>query len=262
MFSMSSLPQGSAGLANPALLPHLSGNRLLATIKASDHRLLLPFLEVIELEAGTILVESGEDVIHSYFPTTGTVVALILVMQDGSLAEAATIGKEGAVGGIVSAGHKPAFARAIVQLPGRCLRVETARLEEAKRASPHLHDLFARYADALLAQVLQNSVCNILHPLEQRCSRWLLTTRERTGSNNLAVTQEFIAQMLGVQRTTVTRTLGDLANRGLIAQARGCLTIQDPTGLEAHACECYRSVRDHFQRIMPEVIDHPAAPAK
>ncbi|WP_051328508.1 Crp/Fnr family transcriptional regulator [Geminicoccus roseus] len=241
----------------PAVLAQLQHNRLLGAFAPADRKLLLRHAEIVELATGTVLVESGDDVVHTYFPTSGAMAALILVMRDGSIAEAATIGKEGAIGGIVSAGHKPAFARAMVQLPGPCLRIETSRLEEAKRASPHLHDLFARYADALLAQVLQSVVCNALHSLDQRCCRWLLTTRDRVGGDALDVTQEFISHMLGVQRTTVTRTLGDLARRGLIEQARGRITILDPRKLEKASCECYRSVRDHFARILPEMAERP-----
>jgi CRP-like cAMP-binding protein len=261
---MQSSPSLDAGSSNggSGLISQLSHNRLLNALSESERKFLLPFAEMVELETGTVLVESGDDVIYTYFPTSGAMVALILVMHDGAVAEATTIGKEGAIGGIVSAGHKPAFARAMAQLPGACLRVETARLEEAKARSPHLHDLFSRYADALLAQVLQSVVCNALHSLDQRCCRWLLTTRERVGADELDVTQELIAQMLGVQRTTVTRTLGDLARRGLVHQARGRITIRDATKLEATSCECYQAVRDHFQRILPEVTERPIARRK
>ena len=252
MASTPAISNASSDL-DPAMLGLLRQNRLLGALANAELQFLLPFSEIVDLAAGTVLVESGDDVVYTYFPTSGVMVGLVLVMQDGSVAEASTIGREGAVGGIVSAGHKPAFARAVIQIPGTCLRIETARIEQAKAASPHLHDLFARYADALLAQVLQSVVCNALHPLDQRCCRWLLTTRDRIGANELDVTQELIAQMLGVQRTTVTRTLGDLARRGLIHQARGRITIEDPRHLESAACECHRAVRHHFQVILPEV---------
>ena len=204
-----------------------------------------------------LLVDSGDDVVSTYFPISGMIAALVLVMADGTIAEAATISREGAIGGVVSAGHKPAFARTIVQLPGSCLRIDTARLEAAKAKSPRLHDLFARYADALLAQVLQSVVCNALHPLDQRCCRWLLSTMDRVGSNELKVTQEFLAQMLGVQRTTMTRTLRDLSRCGLIRQARGRIIIQSREGLEGASCDCHASVRRHFRRILPEVPTRP-----
>ena len=235
------------------MIGHLRQNRLLGALSSAELHFLMPFGEIVDLSMGTVLVESGDDVIYTYFPISGMMVGLVLVMQDGGVAEATTVGREGAIGGIVSAGHKPAFARAVVQIAGACLRIETARIEEAKASHPHLHDLFSRYADALLAQVLQSTVCNALHPLDRRCCRWLLTTRERIGSNELEVTQELMAQMLGVQRTTMTRTLGDLARRQLITQARGRITIRDPERLEAAACECYQAVRHHFELILPEV---------
>ena len=250
-FSAAASPVSGVRMAS---LEHVARNRLLATLGPAEHELLLPGAEVLELDSGTVLVESGDDVVSTYFPISGMMVALVLVMEDGSIVEAATIGREGAIGGVVSAGHKPAFARALVQLPGSCLKVETNRLEAAKANNPGLHDLFSRYADALLAQVLQSVVCNALHPLDQRCCRWLLTTRERADSNELEITQEFIAQMLGVQRTTVTRTLGRLAKRGLIRQNRGRIIITSSEGLERASCECYRSVRNHFQQILPRVL--------
>ena len=252
------LPDDSP-IGDPLVLAQLPQNRLLAALSTGERRLLLPHAEPVQLKAGTVLVESGDDVVHTYFPTSGAMIALILVMQDGSIAEAATIGREGAVGGIVSAGHKPAFARALVQLSGSSLRLETVRIEDAKAQSPHLHDLFARYSDVLLSQVLQSVVCNALHTIDQRCCRWLLMTRERVGHDQLDITQDFIAQMLGVQRTTVTRTLGDLAERGLLHQSRGRVTIRSAAKLEAAACECYRVVRRHFERVLPEVPLGPGA---
>ncbi|HWL70658.1 MAG TPA: Crp/Fnr family transcriptional regulator [Geminicoccus sp.] len=238
-------------------LERLAQNRLLASLSAAERQLLLPGADIVELAADTLLVDSGDDVVSTYFPISGMIAALVLVMADGTIAEAATIGREGAIGGVVSAGHKPAFARTIVQLPGSCLRIDTARLEAAKAKSPRLHDLFARYADALLAQVLQSVVCNALHPLDQRCCRWLLSTMDRVGSNELKVTQEFLAQMLGVQRTTMTRTLRDLSRCGLIRQARGRIIIQSREGLEGASCDCHASVRRHFRRILPEVPTRP-----
>ncbi|WP_159716288.1 Crp/Fnr family transcriptional regulator [Geminicoccus flavidas] len=245
-------PQPSSHLP-AAALERLAQNRLLVTLSPAEQELLLPGADVVELEAGTLLVDSGDDVVSTYFPLLGMMATLVLVMADGSVAEATTIGREGAIGGVVSAGHKPAFARAIVQLPGSCLRIDTARLEAAKAKSPRLHDLFARYADALLAQVLQSVVCNALHPLDQRCCRWLLSAMDRAGSDELEITQELLAQMLGVQRTTMTRTLRDLGQRGLIRQARGRIIIHSHEGLEAAACDCHASVHRHFRRILPEV---------
>ncbi len=143
-------------------------NRLIASLKPQDLSLLEPYLEPVVLSRGEILFDAGDDVVATYFPAAGTMASLVLPMADGRTVEAATIGREGAIGGIVSAGHKPAFARAVVQMPGTALRVEAARLDEAKDRSKTLRELIARYADALLAQVLQSVACNALHTIEHR----------------------------------------------------------------------------------------------
>jgi hypothetical protein len=153
---------------------HWSENRLLAAVPAIDRAMLERHAAFVELGQGQVLFEPGEDVVITHFPLTGTMAALVVVLEDGRTAEAASIGREGAIGGIVSAGHKPAFARAVTQIAGPALRIETARIEVAKQRSSVVRDLFARYADALLAQVLQSVVCNAFHPMHQRLARWEL----------------------------------------------------------------------------------------
>ena len=156
---------------------HWSRNRLLAAIPAIDRALLEPHAQFVELAQGQVLFEPEEDVVITHFPLTGTMAALIVVLEDGRTAEAASIGREGAIGGIISAGHKPAFTRAVIQIAGPAFRVETARIEVAKQRSSVVRDLFDRYADVLLAQVLQSVVCNAFHPMRQRLARWLLMTQ-------------------------------------------------------------------------------------
>ena len=229
------------------------GNRLLASLRPADRALLEPHLDPVALTKGRVLFAPGQDVRTTHFPSVSAMVSLVVAMKDGRAAEAATIGREGAVGGIVSAGHKPAFARAEVVLPGPALSLDTARLEEAKERSPALRDLFVRYADALLAQIVQSVACNALHPLHARCCRWLLTTQDRAGGPDIPLTQEALAEMLGVQRTTVSTVAGALRDRGLIRYGRGQVTILDRPRLEAAACECYGAVRSHFERVLPEV---------
>jgi CRP-like cAMP-binding protein len=172
-------------------------------------------------------------------------------MADGRAAEAALIGCEGAAGVIISAGDKPAFARAQVQVPGSALRLDAARLEEAKLASPAVRDIVSRYADALLAQVLQSVACNGLHPVEARTCRWLLTMQDRAGSPELPLTQEHLAEQLGVRRTTVTRVVGELEAAGAIRHSRGKVLVANRQRLRRAACECYQAVRDHFARVAP-----------
>jgi CRP-like cAMP-binding protein len=227
-----------------------SENRLLAAVPAIDRAMLERDAEFVELARGQVLFEPEEDVVITHFPLTGTMAALVVVLEDGGTAEGASIGREGAIGGIVSAGHKPAFTRAVTQIAGPALRIETARIEVAKQRSLVVRDLFARYADALLAQVLQSVVCNAFHPMQQRLARWLLTTQDRIASNELPLTQEYLAQMLGVHRSTVIRVARSLENHGVIRKARGHLTIIDRAKLEKASCECYGAVARHYERIL------------
>ncbi len=230
-------------------------NRLLGALSARDYEILQPHLELVDLPRGKILFEPGDDVVTTYFPCHRTMVSLLIVTRDGREVEAATVGREGAIGGIVSEGHKPAFGRAMVQIGGQALAIPTSHLEAAKTGSPRFSDLFSRYADALLAQMMQSVACNALHRTEERCARWLLATHDRAGDNIIHLTQESLAEMLGVQRTTVTAVTGVLQDRGLIRTHRGRVEVLDRHGLERAACECYRAVEDHFAKLLPEVAD-------
>ncbi|QFU16934.1 Crp/Fnr family transcriptional regulator [Microvirga thermotolerans] len=239
--------------SNASVGHHLVSNRLLASLQPRDRALLDPYLEAVTLYQGEVLFEPGDDVTRTYFPCASTMASFVVVMQSGRAAEAATVGREGALGGIVSSGYKPAFTRAEVQIPGPALRIETSRLEDAKERSATLRDLFSRYADALLAQIIQSVACNALHSLEARCCRWLLTTQDRVNSAEIPLTQEALAEMLGVQRTTVTSVARALRARGLIRYARGQIVILDRARLEGAACECHSAVKQHFDRVLPEV---------
>jgi CRP-like cAMP-binding protein len=228
-------------------------NRLLAALSARDFAVLEPHLELVALPRGKVLFEPGDEVTTTYFPCHRTMASLLIVTRDGREVEAATIGREGAVGGIVSEGNKPAFGRAVIQVGGEALAINTSHLEAAKTGSPRFGDLFSRYADALLAQMMQSVACNALHRTEERCARWLLATHDRAGGKMVHLTQESLAEMLGVQRTTVTAVTGVLQERGLIRTHRGRVEVLDRPGLERAACECYRAVEDHFAKLLPEV---------
>lgn len=230
-----------------------NANRLLAALSPRDFAVLEPHLDLVTLPRGKVLFEPGDEVTTTYFPCHRTMVSLLIVTRDGREVEAATIGREGAVGGIVSEGHKPAFGRAVVQIGGEALAIATSHLEAAKEGSARFGDLFSRYADALLAQMMQSVACNALHRTEERCARWLLATHDRAGDKIIHLTQEALAEMLGVQRTTVTAVTGALQDRGLVRTYRGRVEVLDRKGLERAACECYRAVEDHFQRLLPEV---------
>lgn len=231
----------------------LAGNRLLAALQPFDQELIAPHLTSVALGRDTVLFEAGDDVTACHFPCGSTMASLVVALPDGALVETATVGREGAIGGIVSMGHKPAFARAVVQIGGPAIRIDSDRLEELKGRSATLRDAFARYADCMIAQVLQSVACNALHSLEPRFSRWLLTAQDRVGSAEVPLTQEFLAEMLGVQRTTVTTVAAALQSRGLIRYSRGRITVLDRAALEASACPCHDAVIDHFERVLPGV---------
>ena len=249
MTGMSLAPQRGAGQREA---DHRA-NRLLAALSPRDFAVLEPHLEPVALSRGRVLFEPGDDVVTTYFPCHRTIISLVIPTRDGREVEAATIGREGAVGGIVSEGHKPAFGRAVVQIAGAAFAIPTSHLEAAKTGSPRFGDLFSRYADALLAQLMQSVVCNALHLTEERCCRWLLATHDRAGDNIIHLTQESLAEMLGVQRTTVTAITASLQERGLIRTHRGRVEVIDRQGLERAACECYAAVESHFARLLPDV---------
>jgi DNA-binding MarR family transcriptional regulator len=230
-----------------------TGNLLLASLAAADRALLEPYGEAVLLKRNEVLFETGEDIVHTFFPCGQSMISFVLAMRDDRLIEVAAIGREGAAGGIVSSGHKPSFARMAVEIGGVALRIETDRIELAKHQSATLRDTFNRYADALLAQTMQSIACNALHTIEERCCRWLLTTQDRVATRDLPVTQEFLAELLGVQRTTVSAAAQALQRRGLIRYRRGHVTIADRAGLEEAACECYAAVEKHFRAVLPNV---------
>jgi CRP-like cAMP-binding protein len=227
-------------------------NRLLAAVGEADFALVEPWLRRFSGEAGRVLFEPGDDVETTYFPLSHAMVSLRIVTPQGDEVEAATIGREGAVGGIVSAGAKPAFGRMLVQLPGDFVTLPTARLEEAKRLSPRLHDLFCRYADVLLAQVMQSVACSALHSVEERAARWMLCAHDRAGEDSFGLSQQALADMLGVQRTTVTGACAALQAKGAVRYSRARITVTDRRTLERTACACHGSVERHFQALLPE----------
>ena len=239
--------------AEPASEPvkPLFDNRILTRLPQGAFEAIAPFLEIVDLQVGACLFEPGDDVTHAYFPLGGLVIAVVLPMRDGTVVEAATIGREGAVGGVVSLGLKPAFARALVQIGGRAARIPLGRLEDGKRAAPLLHDIMLRYADCFTAQVLQSVGCATLHSVEARCARWLLTMHDRLQQAELPLTQEALAEMFGVARTYVTRIASTLQSRGAISYRRGLIRVERRAVLEEATCECYGAVRRHFDRVLP-----------
>jgi len=232
-----------------------TGNRFLAAMPAGVWDDLKPHLELVELASGHVLCTSGKPLTEVHFPLTGTIVAVLVSLRDGPAVEATMIGREGVVGGIVAGAGHPSFARAIAQVAGWSARISATRLQETKERSPKLRDLFARYADALLAQLLQSVVCNAFHPMQQRLARRLLSTHDRIGTHELPLTQDYLAQTLGVHRSTVIRVARSLQENGVIEYARGRIAILDRSKLEKVACECNGAIARHFERVLPQTAE-------
>lgn len=235
--------------APPSAADAYAGNRLLATFPADLRRQFDKGMEIVDLEAGTTVLRRGNDVAYSLFPFGPTMISMTVDLSDGRSVEVASIGREGAVGGIISCGHVPAFTRAEVMVAGPVARVPMRAIEEAKRDSGHLRNLFCRYSDYLLAQIMQTVACNSFHPIEARAARWLLTAHDRAGKR-LELTQESLAGLLGVQRTTVNAVARELQDEGLITTRRGIIEVHDRAGLERRACECYDRVERFFGDIV------------
>lgn len=232
-------------------------NQLLRLFPRSALESLYPWVREVALKQGATLFEPGDDVPHAYFPLNHAVLSLVLPMQGGAAVEAATVGREGVVGGFASLGLKPAFVRGVVQIPGTAVRIPMSKLEAAKRTAPKLHDVMGRYTDCFLAQVLQSVGCGTLHPLEARAARWLLMTHDRVGHSDLPLTQEMLAEMLGVARTYLTRIATALQKRGAISYRRGVIRIERRELLERLTCECYQDVRQHYERVVPGLYPEP-----
>ena len=225
-------------------------NRLLAVLPAEEYARLLPDLEPVVLPLGNALAESGDLMRHVYFPTTA-IVSLLYVMEDGSSAEIAVVGNEGIVGVSLFMGGETTPSRAAVQSAGHGFRLPGQLLkDEFYRAGP-MQRLLLRYTQALLTQMAQTAVCNRHHSLDQQLCRWLLLSLDRLPSAELIMTQELIANMLGVRREGVTEAAGKLQKAGLLRYQRGRITVLDRPGLEARACECYEVVKKEFDRLLP-----------
>ncbi len=231
-------------------------NHLLAALPKAEYKHLHAHLEPAPLPLGKVLYESGEGLNYVYFPTTA-IVSLLYVMENGASAEIAVVGNEGIVGIAVFMGGETMPNRAVVQSAGHAYRLKGPVLkQELARAGGRRHGslqpLLLRYTMALLTQMAQTAVCNRHHTIDQQLCRWLLLSLDRLPSNELEMTQELIANMLGVRREGVTEAAGRLQSAGLIRYSRGHIRILDRPGLEARVCECYEVVRREFERLLPE----------
>ncbi len=230
--------------------PDQSVNSLLAAFPPPEWLRIAPLLEEVDLPLGLVLHESGGKMSHVYFPINA-IVSMLYVLEDGSSAEIAVVGNEGVVGIALFMGGETTPRRAVVQSAGKGYRLRAADIkEEFARSGPVLH-LLLRYALALMTQMAQTAVCNRHHSLDQQLCRWLLLSLDRLSSNELAMTQELIANMLGVRREGVTEAALKLQKLGLIKYARGRITVLDRAGLEERTCECYVVVKKAYDHLLP-----------
>jgi CRP-like cAMP-binding protein len=225
-------------------------NHLLAALPDAEWQRWQPQLESIEMPLGQVLYESGGTLSHVYFPTSA-IVSLLYVMENGASAEIAVVGNEGIVGISLFMGGGSTPSRAVVQSAGEGFRLKAQTMkDEFNRAGPVLH-LLLRYTQALITQMAQTAVCNRHHSLDQQLCRWLLLSLDRLHGNELVMTQELIANMLGVRREGVTEAALKLQKAGLIRYARGHIAVLDRESLQKRACECYAVVKDEYERLLP-----------
>jgi CRP-like cAMP-binding protein len=233
-----------------------SDNDFLGSLNRGDFELLHPHLREINLEHSAVLFEPGEAIRGLYFPTAG-IISLVVMMQGGEAIEAGMVGHDSVVGVPAALDGSLALQRAIVQMPGEGLAIDVPRIREAVATSRSLRIKLYEHDQTVLAQAQQSAACNALHTVEERLCRWLLRTRDLVRSNDLPLTQEFLSQMLGVRRTSVTLAAQHLQTVGLITYRRGHITIRDIEGLEEACCECHQAVKQQTQRLLSQLKPAP-----
>ena len=227
-------------------------NGLLAALPENERARWMPLLERVELPLGKVLYESGMTLSHVYFPTTA-IVSLLYVMETGASAEIAVVGREGIVGVSLFMGGESTPSRAVVQSAGQGLRLKAPSIKDEFNRAPVMH-LLLRYTQSLITQMSQTAVCNRHHSLDQQLCRWLLLSLDRLDGTELVMTQELIANMLGVRREGVTEAALKLQKSGLIRYARGHIEVLDRSGLEQRSCECYLVVKNEYDRLLPDRV--------
>jgi len=224
-------------------------NRILAPLPKAEFARLAPSLDRVALQPGEVLYHPDRPIKHVYFPES-CVVSIVAVMSDGSAVETATVGREGMVGLAIFLGTDRVSAQAFCQVPGDAFRLAARVLQRETRRGRRLPALLGLYTQTLIVQIARSAACNRLHPLRQRCARWLLQTHDRVGADTFPFTHRFLSQMLGVRRATVTSLTGALEREGLIENHYGRITIRDRRALEGAACECYWVIRRELERLL------------
>lgn len=241
-----------------AILPQQ--NHLLAALSGEVQQRLFNYLELVEMPLGKVLYESGDTLRHVYFPTD-SIISLLYVMESGASAEISVVGNEGLVGVALFMGGESTPSRAIVQSGGHAYRLQGQRLKDEFNRHGELLVLMLRYTQALITQMAQTAVCNRHHSIDQQLCRWLLLSLDRLPSNHLTMTQELIANMLGVRREGVTEAAGKLQRQGVIEYSRGHITVIDRHKLEQLSCECYEVVKKETDRLLPYIPQRKPAGA-
>jgi len=226
-------------------------NNLLRRLRADDYALLAPHLSFEQAEANDLLYSPGDDVSVVHFPCGPSLATFLIANEDGRDVETILVGREGAVGGIVSQGFLPAYTRINVKFGGPFMRLPVARLDAAKTESRTLRNVFSRYADCMLAQILQSTACNAIHSIEQRTAKWIISAIERTDSTDtVPLTHEQLATLLGVGRSYVSRVIQTLKAEGILETRRGAILVRDRERLAARACLCNEAVKSHFEEVL------------
>ncbi|WP_425989554.1 Crp/Fnr family transcriptional regulator [Afipia sp. DC4300-2b1] len=233
-------------------------NNLLRWLSAGDFALIEPFLESADAKADDLLYNPGDDVQTVYFPCGPSLVSFLVANEDGRDVETILVGREGAVGGIVSLGYLPAYTRITVKVAGPFVRLRVAKLDAAKTQSPTLRYLFARYADCMLAQIFQSTACNAIHSIEQRTAKWILSARERTGEDLVPLTHEQLSTMLGVGRSYTSRVIQAFKAEGILETRRGAILVRNPDALAIRSCLCNDAVKAHFEEVLRGVYPDEA----
>jgi hypothetical protein len=233
-------------------------NNLLRRLNAADYALLAPHLSSDETRAGELLYNPGDNVQTVHFPCEAALVSYMVPNEDGRDVETVLIGREGAVGGIVSQGFLPAYTRITVKFGGPVVRLSVSRLDAAKSISASLRNVFARYADCMLAQIFQSTACNAIHSIEQRTAKWIISAMERTNGNlSVPLTHEQLATLLGVGRSYASRVIQTFKAQGVLDTRRGAILVRDPDALRGHACPCNDAVKIHFEEVLSGVYPDP-----
>jgi len=233
----------------PSITQHRAiANRILAALPPEDYERILPDLKMVPLRFRILLHEPGDKMPYVYFPNTG-VISMLTVLADGDAVEIATIGNEGMADLSVFLGLEESDSRLLIQVPGTAMRMASGRFREHVEQIPSLRALLGSYSVALFALVAQSAACNRMHPMVERCARWLLMTHDRIDAVIFPMTHQFLSEMLGVRRPSVSVAAEALQAAGLITYHRGKVTVLDRAGLEAASCECYRLIRERFDRL-------------